>query len=185
LLDADGWKVGPDGVRVKDGQRLEFDYGTQTESTNGKAIETLVQRQWRDVGVQADVKNAPTSKFFQNGSEGVLEGGHYDAAGFSWVAAADPDDSALYSADNLAPTGQNNLFWVNPAVTAAEHAALGTIDQAARKKQYVIIQQQMALDVPTIVLYFLKEPFVYNTDLQGFEPSAVISPYWNPWEYSI
>ena len=24
LLDADGWKVGPDGIRVKNGQRLEF-----------------------------------------------------------------------------------------------------------------------------------------------------------------
>ena len=24
LLDADGWKAGPDGIRVKDGQKLEF-----------------------------------------------------------------------------------------------------------------------------------------------------------------
>jgi peptide/nickel transport system substrate-binding protein len=185
LLDADGWKVGPDGIRVKNGQRLEFNYGTQTESTNGKAIQTLIQRQWRDVGVQADVKNAPTSVFFQNGSTGILEGGHYDAAGFSWNAAADPDDSSIYSGDNLAPTGQNSLFWNNAVATAAEHAALETVDQNARKKQYVIIQQQLALDVPTIVLYFNKEPYVYNTDLQNFLPSPVISPFWNPWEYSI
>jgi peptide/nickel transport system substrate-binding protein len=185
LLDADGWKVGPDGIRVKNGQRLEFNYGTQTESTNGKAIQTLIQRQWRDVGVQADVKNAPTSVFFQNGSTGILEGGHYDAAGFSWNAAADPDDSSIYSGDNLAPSGQNSLFWNNAVATAAEHAALGTVDQNARKKQYIIIQQQLALDVPTIVLYFNKEPYVYNTDLQNFLPSPVISPFWNPWEYSI
>jgi len=30
LLDADGWKVGPDGIRVKNGQKLEFNYSTQT-----------------------------------------------------------------------------------------------------------------------------------------------------------
>jgi peptide/nickel transport system substrate-binding protein len=185
LLDADGWKVGPDGVRVKDGQRLEFDLSTQTESTTGKAIQTLVQREWRDVGAQGDVKNAPTPVFFENGSNGILEGGHYDVAAFSWFAAADPDDSPLYSGDNLAPRGQNSLFWNNPTVTAAERAALSTVDQDARKKQYAIIQQQMAIDVPTIVLYFLKEPYVYNTDLQGFLPSPVISPFWNPWEYSI
>ena len=45
VLDADGWKVGPDGIRVKDGQKLEFDLSTQTESTNGKAIQTVLQRQ--------------------------------------------------------------------------------------------------------------------------------------------
>jgi peptide/nickel transport system substrate-binding protein len=185
LLEADGWKVGPDGIRVKNGQRLEFNYSTQTESTNGKAIQTLVQREWRDVGVQADIKNAPTSVFFENGTTGILEGGHYDAAGFSWSAAADPDDSSIYSGDNLAPGGQNSLFWNNPIATAAQHAALATVDQKERKKQYAIIQQQLALDVPTIILYFNKEPFVYNTDLQGFLPSPVISPFWNPWEYSI
>ncbi|MGB6600290.1 MAG: peptide ABC transporter substrate-binding protein, partial [Candidatus Cybelea sp.] len=72
LLDADGWKVGPDGIRVKDGQRLEFTLSTQTESTIGKANETVLQRQWRDVGAQADVKNYPTSQFFDNSTSGIL-----------------------------------------------------------------------------------------------------------------
>ncbi len=97
VLDADGWKVGPDGVRVKDGQRLEFTLSTQTESTYGKALQTVLQRQWRDVGVQVDIKNFPTSEFFDNSANGTLQGGHYDAAGFSWIGAADPDDSAIYS----------------------------------------------------------------------------------------
>lgn len=185
LLDAAGWKVGPDGIRVKDGQRLEFDLSTQTESTNGKAIQAVLQTEWREIGVQADVKNAPTNTFFANGTNGILQGGHYDVALFSWVAAADPDDSAIYSGDNLAPKGQNNLMWNNPIETAAQRAALGTIDQNERKKQYAIIQQQMALDVPTIILYFLKEPYVYNTDLTGFDPSPVISAFWDPQNYSI
>ena len=186
LLDADGWKVGPDGVRVKNGQRLEFDLSTQSESTNGKAIQTLLQREWRDIGVQADVKNAPTNAFFDNNpATGVLQGGHYDVAIFSWVASADPDDSPLYTTKNFAPQGQNNLFWSNPKVDAAETAALQTIDQSHRKGDYAIIQQQMAIDVPTIVLYFLKEPYVYSTDLKGFSGSPVISAFWNPWEYSI
>ena len=127
----------------------------------------------------------PTTEFFDNSSAGIIQGGHYDVAFFSWVAAADPDDSAIYSGDNLAPHGQNGLFWNNPKVTAATRAALSTLDQNERKKQYQIVQQQMAIDVPTIVVYFLKEPYVYNTDLKGFDPSPVISAFWNPWEYSI
>jgi peptide/nickel transport system substrate-binding protein len=185
LLDADGWTVGADGVRVKNGQRLEFTLSTQTESTVGKAIQTVLQHQWRDVGVQADIKNYPTSEFFDNSTNGILQGGHYDTAGFSWLGAADPDDSAIYSGDNQAPHGQNAMFWNNPTATAAMNDALKTVDQARRKKDYVIVQQQLALDVPTIILYFDRFPYVYNTDLKNFYPSPVISGFWDPWNYSI
>ncbi len=185
LLDADGWKPGPDGVRVKDGRRLEFRISTQTESNLGKENEELLQREWRDVGAQADVKNYPTSEFFDNSSNGVLQGGHYDVALFGWLGAADPDDSAIYSGDNLAPHGQNAMFWDNPIATRAVTDALETIDQASRRRDYIIEQQQLALDVPTIILYFNRIPYVYNTDLKGFAPSPVISAFWDPWNYSI
>jgi peptide/nickel transport system substrate-binding protein len=185
LLDADGWRVGSDGIRVKAGRRLEFNLSTATEGTLGKAIQAVVQRQWHDIGVQADVKNYPTSEFFANGADSVLLGGHYDAAIYAWTGAADPDLNPLYSADNLAPRGQNSLFWVNPVATKALEDALGTIDEPKRKADYVIFQQQLAQDVPTIIIGFRKLPYVYNTDLQGFDPSPVISPFWNPWEYSI
>lgn len=184
LLAADGWRVGPDGTRVKDGRRLEFNLSTQTEATMGKAIQEVVQREWHDVGVQADVKNYPTAEMFANGADSVLLGGHYDAAIFGWFGSADPDLDPLYSADNLAPRGQNSLFWVNPLATKALENGLTTIDQRRRKADYVIFQQQLALDVPTIIIGFRKLPYAYNTDLQGFDPSPVISPFWNPWEYS-
>ena len=185
ILDADGWKVGPDGVRVKNGQRLEFTLSTQTESNYGKALQTYLQREWRDVGVQADIKNYPTSQFFDNSSNGILQGGHYDVAGFSWYAAADPDDSAIYSSENMAPHGQNAMFWDNPVATAAMNDALSTVDQARRKRDYVVVQQQLTKDVPTIIVSFSRVPFVYNSDLKGFDPSPVISAFWDPWNYSI
>jgi peptide/nickel transport system substrate-binding protein len=185
LLDADGWKVGRDGVRVKNGQRLEFTLSTQTESSNGKANETVLQRQWREVGAQADIKNYPTSQFFDNSTNGILQGGHYDVALFGWLGAADPDDSAIYSGNNLAPHGQNAMYWENRTATAAMSDALSTIDQARRKRDYVVVQQQLALDVPTIILYFNRVPYVYNSDLKGFDPSPVISAFWDPWNYSI
>ncbi len=185
LLDADGWKVGPGGIRVKDGQRLEFTLSTQTESNNGKANETVLQRQWREVGVQADVKNYPTNEFFDNSSNGTLQGGHYDVAIFAWIGAADPDDSAIYSGDNFAPHGQNAMFWDNRLATESMNDALKTIDQVRRKRDYVIVQQQLALDLPTMILYFQRVPYVYNSDLKGFDPSPVISAFWDPWNYSI
>lgn len=185
LLDADGWVVGPDGIRVKNGTRLSLMMSTQTESTGGKALQALLQREWHDVGVDAQVKNYPTAQMFANGSAGILEGGHYDVATYAWVAASDPDVNQLYSGNNFGPRGQNVLFWNNPIATKALADALQTVDEKRRKADYVTFQQQLALDVPTIILAFRKEPYVYNTDLHGFEPSPVISPFWDPWEYSI
>ncbi len=185
ILDADGWKVGPDGIRVKDGQRLEFTLSTQTESTYGKALQTYLQREWREIGVEADIKNYPSSQFFDNSASGILQGGHYDAAGFSWAAAADPDDSPIYSADNFAPHGQNAMFWDNRIATDAMNDALKTVDQARRKRDYVVVQQQLTKDVPTIIINFARVPYVYNSDLKGFDPSPVISAFWDPWNYSI
>jgi peptide/nickel transport system substrate-binding protein len=185
LLDQDGWKVGPDGVRVKNGARLEFDLSTQTESTNGQKVQTYLQRAWRSVGIAANVKNYPTATMFQNGAVGVLEGGHYDAAIYAWIGAADPDDSSLYSSHNFGPTGQNTLFWKNDKADKAMADALQTLDVNRRKADYAIVQEQMALDVPTIFISWRKEPYVYNTDLKGYRPSPVISSFWNPWEYDI
>jgi ABC-type transport system substrate-binding protein len=91
----------------------------------------------------------------------------------------------LYSCDDFGPRGQNTLFWCNHKATDAMNDALKTIDQNRRKADYVIVQQELAKDVPTIIVSFRKEPYVYNTDLKGFTASPVISAFWNPWEYSI
>ena len=85
----------------------------------------------------------------------------------------------------MAPHGQNAMFWDNPVATAAMNDALSTVDQARRKRDYIVVQQQLTKDVPTIIISFTRVPFVYNSDLKGFDPSPVISAFWDPWNYSI
>ncbi len=184
-LDALGWKTGADGVRVKNGQRLAFTFGTQTESNFGRALQAFVQREWHDIGAAVTIKNAPTAQFFDNTANGILEGGKYDVASFAWTAAADPDDSAIYSGKNFAPQAQNALFWNDPVANKAMADGLGSVDPVKRKAASFIEQERFALDVPSIVLLFRREPFVYNSDLKGFRASPVISPFWNPQTYSL
>ena len=184
-LDADGWKVGSDGIRVRNGVRLAFDLSTQTESTSGKAYQTIVQSEWTTVGAAVTVKNAPTAQFFDNTKAGTLQGGHYDVAMFAWNGAADPDDSAVYSGKNMAPSGQNAIFWNDPIANAAMAAELGSVYPAVRLKNFKIEQQRFASDVPSIVIAFRREPCVYNSDLKGYSASPVISPFWDPQDYSI
>ncbi len=185
LLDALGWRLGSDGIRARRGQRLAFTYGTQTESITGRAIEAFVQRAWHDLGAAVTVKNEPTAQFFDNTASGVLQGGNYDVASFAWIAAADPDDSAIYSARNFAPQGQNSIFWNDPIANKAMDDGLSTVDPAKRKAASFLEQERFALDVPSIVLQFRREAYVYNSDLKGFLASPVQSPFWDPANYTL
>lgn len=184
LLDADGWRIGPDGIRVKDGRRLTLIFSACADHQGEVAIQTLVQRQWHEVGVDAEIKNYSHNLFFDYSPAGILEGGHYDVAITGSSSGPDPDHSALYSADNLAPRGQNTLRWRNALATVAMDAALRTVDQARRKHDYIVEQQQLARDVPTIIIGFVRAPIVYSADLKGFDASPV-SLFWNTWQLSI
>jgi peptide/nickel transport system substrate-binding protein len=185
MLDADGWRSGPGGIRSRNGVRLAFNVQTQSESSTGKAYEELVQSEWHALGADVSVKNLPTAQFFDNTAAGTLQGGHYDVAFFAWSGAADPDDSALYSGHNFPPRGQNALFWNDPVATRAMDDELETVDWDRRRRDFTIEQQRFALDVPSIVISYRREPEIYNSDLKGYVASPVISPFWNPWEYSI
>jgi ABC-type transport system substrate-binding protein len=62
---------------------------------------------------------------------------------------------------------------------------LATVDPKRRKRDFVIEQKQFASEVPSIILYYRLEPEIHNTDLKGYRPSPVISPFWDPQDYSI
>lgn len=54
LLDEAGWKVGPNGIRAKDGAPLQVKLWTQN-GTEFKRVTEVVQAQLKAIGVQADI----------------------------------------------------------------------------------------------------------------------------------
>lgn len=186
LLDAAGWKVGPAGIRVRDGKPLELDLVNVSGLALGNAIDVFVQDAWHAVGVDARIKNYPTALYFATaGAGGILQTGHFDAAGFGWVNGADPDDSANWMCDQIPPRGQNVSFYCNPALDRAERTALTHDDRATRKAAYAAIQLALARDVPAIFLWFIRDITVENTDLRGYRPTHAVSSFWNAYDWSI
>src|SRR5260370_26753435 len=79
VLDAAGWKAGPDGIRTKNGRRLHLEIATTTGSALGNRVAVLLQSAWRDVGIEAEVKSYASSLMFANFSNGgILQGGKFD-----------------------------------------------------------------------------------------------------------
>jgi peptide/nickel transport system substrate-binding protein len=183
ILDADGWKVGAGGVRVKNGQRLAFQISTATESTAGQAIQQQVQAYWAAVGASVEVKNYPSSLFFDNSSNGPLTSGKYDVAVYAWSGAADIDSASIFSGNSMPPHGQNYARWNNRRATDAMAAANVTVDQAKRIADYRIVQDEFSKDDPSIIMWFRKFPVSYPSALQGFTVTPVITtPFWDTWD---
>jgi peptide/nickel transport system substrate-binding protein len=91
LLDKAGWKVGADGIREKDGQKLTV---TVTAFYAQDVLEA-VQIQLKKIGIDLQLKMVTTGDFF-----GAIASGDYDFLGAS-LTRSDPDAlRVLFSKDS-------------------------------------------------------------------------------------
>jgi peptide/nickel transport system substrate-binding protein len=83
-LDAAGWTVGPDGVRVKDGQPLRFTYVNTGDDAVGKAVAGGTAAMLKNVGVQMDIRQVPSADFSK-----IVIGKQFDMF-YSGISQSDP-----------------------------------------------------------------------------------------------
>ncbi|HEY9085756.1 MAG TPA: peptide ABC transporter substrate-binding protein [Candidatus Tyrphobacter sp.] len=174
LLDADGWKRGPDGVRAKNGVRLELQLATAAGTQDTDNQIAMIQQWWKQIGVSLDVRRYATPQLFapfQDG--GIIYGGKWDIVLFAWGDDPIGDFSFIYACDEIPPNGQNDLRWCNRTADAAMHALYAHYDQPGRNADDAILFTQLAHDLPMIVTWGREDIFVFNKDLRNFHPNAV------------
>jgi peptide/nickel transport system substrate-binding protein len=174
LLDADGWKRGPDGVREKDGVKLNLDVAASAGTPDADKLLALIQSWWKQVGVIMNIRRYEAPQLFntfQNG--GIIYGGKWDVVFFAWTDNAFGDFSFIYACDAIPPNGQNDLRWCNPTANAAMHNLFDHYSLTQRNADDAILFRQMAKDVPTIITAFRQDIYIYNKDLKNFHPNQV------------
>lgn len=65
LLDDAGWTRGSDGVRSKDGVRLEMSFQTSTNSVR-QDFQVLLKEWWKEIGIETELRNMNASVFFSS-----------------------------------------------------------------------------------------------------------------------
>ena len=63
LLDQAGWKMGSDGVRAKDGVKMEMLFQTSTNAVR-QNFQALIKQWWNELGVKVELRNISASVFF-------------------------------------------------------------------------------------------------------------------------
>lgn len=174
LLARDGWVPGNDGIRVKDGRRLEIQLIFSAQFSIANEIVPLLIEGVRAVGIDLVTRAYDRSELFA--LDGPLNRGRFQAALMGFGSAVDPDPSTWISCDQRAPKGTNFSRYCSEAVDRALGRATSVYDRAGRRRVYGFIQRRLLADVPYDFLWQSPEIDVIPSRLHGFEPS-VVSPY--------
>jgi peptide/nickel transport system substrate-binding protein len=182
-LDADGWKPGPGGVRVRDGRRLSLSISTATENLPNQMAEQILEDELHRAGVEVTTKNYATSVLFA--PDGPLYGGKYDMAWIVDTDGTDPDNLGQVGCDYFPPAGANTYFYCNRKVDALLRDAQIHYDIATRRRDYLEASKILIRDAPYVVVYWDVNVTAYNRDLKNFKPSPFVTDFWNAWEWEI
>lgn len=181
LLDAAGWKRGPDGVRAKDGKPLALTYVQFPESQTGVRVATVVQSELAARGLRVSIKSLSNVQLFLPKSQGgALASGAFDLAYVPWPMGADPDDSFLLSCAGNA----NSMRWCDRGVDALERRALVAPSRDERRRLYGQIERRVADAVPIVYLFNPSYSYAYRTSLRGFWPNA-FNPTWDAYRWTL
>ncbi len=190
MLDDAGWVRGADGVRAKDGQRLEFEYSTSVSGHDERAaVQSIIQRDFGQIGIKLDIQNYPSNIFFgsilPHGKASPPTGalaGRYDIAEFATGFSYDPDDSGLFACNQF-PSAANNFlaqnlaFYCNPALDKLFVQEQATADPGVRQQLFEQIHQIYLTQYPFIVLYGLTNYAVVRKGTHNYLPGPFTDSY--------
>jgi len=141
----------------------------------------VIQAECKAAGIDVALKNVPANLLLAAANDGgVLMGGRFQIALFSYVAVApDPDDSRFVLTDAIPPNGVNLGAYSNPRVDALVRSAVREFDRSARARAYATEQRVLIRDLPFYTLFWKVDAIVARASMRGLDPIPVGSPLWN------
>ncbi len=169
LLDDHGWVKGADGVRAKNGQRLEFKYSTTSGKPWRQSDEEIIQQNFKDIGVKINIQNVPASTFFGP----FLNNGQHDLAEFESSFTYDPNDSSLFACSQIPPPGGQGGNWTfhcDPTMEKLLKQQQETADPTARQAIFNQEHQILLTQFPYIILYSPTDPGISRKTTHNYLP---------------
>lgn len=160
LLDEAGWRVGPDGIRVKDGKRMKLFMITNKGNIMREKILQYVQSAFKVVGVEVDAQILEWNTFLTK----YVEVGRFDAyvGGFSTGLTA--DHAAFYHSE-ATPSGLgflNRGKYANKEVDELLVKIRGTADTAEQARLAFRVQEIVGREVPYTFIVNRTQAFAYG-----------------------
>ncbi|MCH8002925.1 MAG: peptide ABC transporter substrate-binding protein, partial [Proteobacteria bacterium] len=175
LLDEAGWSVIEKGIRHNAaGERLTLELMTTAGNRTRELVEQVLQSQWRQVGIDARIRNEPARVFF---GETVAKRKFTGAAMFAWLSSPESVPRTTLRSDQIpteanAWSGQNYTGFKNAEMDALIDAIEVELDRAKRKDLWSRLQRLYVEELPVIPLYWRAEPYILPKWLSGLRPTG-------------
>ena len=187
LLDAAGWKRGPDGVRHKGNLTLSIDIVIPSGYGPSSTTAAILQSDYTKIGAAATIHAYASGTFFGPYSAGgIVQTGKFDITLHSQsLGPVFGDIGGVLGCDSIPPNGFNEARYCNKVVDASNTAFLRTYDRAEQDKNAAKAQKLVDDDVPWIMIYERAFLAVYDKRLTGFKPNSFSNWCEDPWNMDI
>ncbi|GGK37241.1 diguanylate phosphodiesterase [Deinococcus malanensis] len=185
LFAALGWTPGPDGILQKGGKKLSLNFSTTAGNTVRERVQQILQAQWKQVGVQVNIQNFPSSVLFGPDFLSKGESGKWDMAMYAWTGNPIFEEGNLFKGEGI-PTaangyaGQNNAGWNNAEFNRLHKQAQVEFNLGDRIKLFDRMQTIWNSEVPALPLYYRVNVYTKVPGLMNYTFSAyTLYPSWN------
>jgi len=161
LLEAAGLRADKNGVRLRLTLKISTDETT-------RLLAAVLQQQMRAAGVALSIRAAEFGTFYADVTKGAFQ-----MYVLKWIGSNDDPDvfRYMYSSASFPPKGANRGHYVNArveALLARAAAETGPADevQARRRAEYVEVQKILAVEMPSIPLWYPNNEVVHTARLK-------------------
>ena len=185
ILEDAGWVDSGDGVRAKDGVRLEFANSTTAGNHIREQAQQLLQQNWQEIGAKMTINNLPPAVMW--GEFWMMSKFETSMVGLGFGIGPDPDATDFLASKSIGAkggAGQNTTQYVSAEADKLLEEGATTTDQAKRKEIYQKLQEVVRHDLPYLPIFQYTIVQGVKEGLEGYVPNfAVQENCWNADEW--
>lgn len=164
MLDEADWVMSSDGIREKEGQKLELDLLYNSDSVTEKTIAEYLQSEYQKLGISLNIHGEEEQSYRDN-----MKAGNFDMVfNICWGMPYDPQSSlaamrAPVYGDYAAQLGLEDKAEIDQAITDI----LTSTDETERQELYTFVLTRLHEDAVYIPLTYECNKALYTSELQG------------------
>lgn len=161
ILEDAGWIANSNGIREKNGVKLELKYLT---TKGDEEFITIAKENYKELGVEFNAEIMDFNALVSN-----LKKGEYDLAAVRTSMLSDPDESV---ADFSSTYDGNYSGYSNAKVDELLKEGTSSTDIQKRAVAYKELYKELSNDPPVILISYSKGVSAYNSRIENFEISG-------------
>jgi len=166
LLDSDGWIIGDNNIRQKNGQQLKLAVVT-TKDNEFESVLDKLSEQWLAAGILVETQVIDPNDSSQNFVQNTLQPRSFDVLLYRLNIGADPDVYAYWHSSQATAQGLNFSNYSNIISDDVLASARARVEPALRNAKYLTFAKQWLSDVPAIGLYQSTAQYVYRRNVSA------------------